>query len=235
MLEKKPLILALGEAHGQKEIPGVSSARRFTTEMLPMLEGKASDLVVELMVSPENCDKATKNAVSREIDKATRKQADTNQDEYVAMGEAAKKLGITSHVLHPSCEDFKAITKKGANTVWVALELIARLMREKAEERLAANAGNEKMVVLYGGAIHNDEDPIVDKPVSFGKRLMEVTHGRYVELDLFAPELVNDEGMWPRFLWFEHFDKNAHPDSATFYTLGPSAFTLLFPRGKMAP
>lgn len=238
VLEKKPLVLGVGEAHGQKATPGASSARRFTAEMLPELTGKASDLVVELMMPPRDCDKATKTAVSREIDKVTRKQADTNQDEYLAMSAAAKKLGITPHVLNPSCEDFKAISKKGADSVWVALQLVTRLMSEEAEQRVAANAkaGNEKMVVLYGGAIHNDIEPIVEgKEVSFGARLAESTRGRYVELDLFVPELVNDQGLWARFLWFEHFDKEAHPESATLFTLGPSAFTLLFPRGKAAP
>lgn len=158
VLARRPLVLALGEAHAKKDTPGVaSSAKRFTTEMLPELKDKASDLVLELMAPPTGCEAKTNAAVRRKVDKITEKQADTNQDEYLAMGNEAKKLGIEPHVLRPTCDDFKALNAMGADAVDVALQLIGRLMRETTEQLLDRNekAGVDKVIVLYGGAIHN--------------------------------------------------------------------------------
>jgi hypothetical protein len=233
VLAHKPLVLGLGEAHAQKAVPGVrSSAARFTTELLPTLKDSASDLVIELMVPPSGCEQKTKAAVQRKVDKITEKQADTNQNEYLVMGDEAKRLGIQPHLIHPTCADFRALNAPGADPADAALRLVGRLMHESAEKLLARNekAGVEKMVVLYGGAIHNDVDPIeAARPYSFGPPLVTLTKGRYVELDLFVPELVHDSGMWLRFPWYAHFDKKAHPDKVTMFTMAPSSFAVLLP------
>jgi hypothetical protein len=238
VLEQKPLVLAVGEAHAQKATPGVpSSAKRFTTDMLPALEGKASDLVLELMVPPGGCDEKTK-AVNKEMHKVTAPQAETNQNEYVVMGDAAKKIGIDPHLIHPTCDDFKAITAPGAEPTDVSLRLIARLMRETTKKALARNekAGVEKIVVLYGGAIHNDLTPAKGtEDYGYGPDLVAYTKGRYVELDVFVPELVQDHGLWPKLVWYSHFDKTAHPDKATMFAPVPSSFTILLPATVSPP
>jgi hypothetical protein len=233
VLARKPLVLGLGEAHAQKAVPGVrSSAARFTAEMLPALEHLASDLVIELMVPPSGCEQKTKAAVQRKVDRITETQADTNQSEYLAMGDEAKKLGIQPHLIHPSCDDFRSLNAPGADPADAALRLVARLMRDAADKILARNAkaGVEKIVVLYGGAIHNDLEPSeAARPYAFGPPLVALTKGRYVELDIFVPELVRDSGLWTRFVWYPHFDKKAHPDKATMFAPLPSSFTLLLP------
>jgi hypothetical protein len=235
VLEQKPLVLALGEAHARKDVPGVaSSSKRFTAEMLPELKDRASDLVIELMAPPTGCEPSTK-IVRKELGKVTAKQADTNQNEYVTMGDEAKKLGVTPHLLHPTCADFKALGAAGADGVDAGLRLIGRLMRESTERLLARNAGAgvEKIVVLYGGAIHNDVEPLeAVKPYSFGPELVAATRGRYVELDVFVPEFISDTGMWTRFAWYPHFDRQAHPEKATLFAPVPSSYTLLLPATK---
>lgn len=140
VLARRPLVLALGEAHAKKDTPGVaSSAKRFTAEMLPELKDKASDLVIELMAPPTNCEAKTKAAVRRKVETIIEKQADTNQDEYLAMGTEAKKLGIEPHLLYPTSADFKALNAPGADAADVALQLIGRLMREATERLLDRN------------------------------------------------------------------------------------------------
>ncbi len=235
VLATKPLVLGVGEAHAQKAAPGVaSSAKRFTEAMLPELAGKASDLVLELMTPPTGCEQKTQ-AVKKEMAKVTEKQAETNQNEYVAMGDAAQKLGVEPHLLHPTCDDFKAVTAAGADATDASLKLIARLMRQTAERALARNAsrGVEKIVVLYGGALHNDVEPRPEaRDYAFGPDLVALTKGRYVELDVFAPELVHDGGLWPKLAWYAHFDRAAHPDKATLFAPSvPSgaSFTMLLP------
>ena len=86
------------------------------------------------------------------------------------------------------------------------------------------------MIVLYGGALHNDVEPAAAvRPYGFGPELVAATSGRYVELDVFVPELVRDSGLWTRLPWYPHFDKKAHPDKATLYKLLPASFTLILP------
>lgn len=236
VLAQKPLVLALGEAHARKDVTGVpSSSKRFTAEMLPELADKASDLVIELMAPPSGCAPATTGSVRKELGKVTAGHADTNQSEYVTMGDEAKKLGIAPHLLHPSCADLETIRAPGADGIDVALRLIARLMRESAERLLNRNAreGVEKLIVLYGGAIHNDVEPLdASRPYSFGPALVSATGGRYVELDVFVPELVGDTGLWTRFVWYPHFDRQAHPDRATLFSPLPTSYTMLLPVTK---
>jgi len=108
-------------------------------------------------------------------------------------------------------------------------------MRESAERLLARNAkeGVEKLIVLYGGAIHNDVEPFeAARPYCYGPELVAATKGRYVELDVFVPELVSDTGLWPRFAWYPHFDKQAHPDQATLFSPLPASYTMLLPATK---
>jgi hypothetical protein len=232
VLEQKPLVLAVGEAHAQKATPGVtSSAKRFTTDMLPALAGKASDLILELMAPPSGCEQE-KKAATKEIGKVTAPQAETNQNEYVAMGDAAKTLGIEPHLIHPTCDDIKAITAPGTDPTDASLRLIARLLRETTKKALSRNerGGVEKIVVVYGGAMHNDVSPSeATQDYGYGPDLVAFTKGRYVELDLFVPELVQDHGLWPKFVWYSHFDKAAHPDKTTMFAPLPSSFTILLP------
>jgi hypothetical protein len=238
VLERRPLVLAVGEAHAQKAAGGVpSSAKRFTEAMLPELSGKASDLILELMAPPTGCEAKTQ-AVRKEMQAVTAPQAEENQNEYVAMGDAAQKLGIEPHLLHPTCDDWKPLTapghdgEPGADPTEGSLRLIARLLRDTAERALARNAkrGVEKIVVVYGGAIHNDVAPapaVAD--FAYGPALVALTKGRYVELDLFVPELVRDSGLWPKLPWYAHFDRAAHPDKTTMFTLSPASFTVILP------
>ncbi len=152
-----PAVLAVGEAHAPKGRESIeSSASRFTRDLLPTLQGRASDLLVELMMPPKGC-KARTEDVRQKQKVVTEQQAPTDQGEYVAMGEAARKLGVVPDLLRPSCEDMDAVSRAGADAVAKSLELIARLVTGQAKTMLARNvdAGDARMVVLYGGALHN--------------------------------------------------------------------------------
>ena len=54
-MKNDPLVLGVGEAHAPKGATAPSSAKRFTEEMLPLLAGRASDLLLELMMPPAGC------------------------------------------------------------------------------------------------------------------------------------------------------------------------------------
>lgn len=235
VLAEKPQILGVGEAHAQKGMEGVDSAtKRFTERFVPLLQGRASDLIVELMLPPKGCAKAEKEVRTQQKE-VTQQQASTNQNEYVVLGEAARRAGIVPDALRPSCQDLDAAAKAGDQAVPVMLETIARLSKAKAAELLARNEKSpqdkDKMVILYGGALHNDLAPKPGREAwSFGPELLRVTNGRYVELDVFVPESIQDTESWRAFAWYSLYKPAEHGGSTVLFRTGPSTFALIFPK-----
>lgn len=238
VLDSKPRVLAIGEAHAQKGKEGVdSSAKRFT-DMLPLLQGKASDLVLELMMPNNQCKKKTEQV--REKQKVvTEKQADTNQNEYVKMGERARAVGIIPDLLRPACEDLDAIDKAGADSIPTFLSTIARLTRVQVDKLLVRNektpADADKMIVTYGGVLHNDLDP--PKALSdwsFGPQLSARVDRRYVELDMFVPEFIENTETWRKLEWFAHYDRDRMGSKTTMFRPRPGSFVIIFPMSRPA-
>jgi hypothetical protein len=234
VLASKPLVLGVGEAHAQKGMEGVdSAAKRFTERLLPALRGRASDLVVELMLPPKGCQHAeAEKEVRVQQHEVTKHQAEGNQSEYVTMGDAARKLGVIPDALRPSCADLEEAARAGDGAVVKMLETIARLAGAKAKELVARNGklGADRMVVLYGGALHDKADPKPDRAAwSFGPALIEATGGRYVELDVFVPESIQDTDAWKSFAWYPHYDRAAHGGATALFRTGPSSWALIFP------
>jgi len=233
VLASKPLVLGVGEAHAQKGMEGVdSAAKRFTDRLLPVLKERASDLVVELMLPPKGC-KPAETKVREKQKEVTRHQAAGNQSEYVTMGDAARKLGVVPDALRPTCDDLDAAAKAGDGAVPKMLETIARLAGDKAKELVARNQklGADRTVVLYGGALHNKAEPKPDRAAwSYGPELAKATGGRYVELDVFVPESIQDNDAWKAFAWYAHYDKKEHAGATVLFKTGPASWAMIFPR-----
>lgn len=234
ILAENPLVLGIGESHAQKGKEGIPTAtKRFTETFLPMVAGKASDIVLEIWVSEGKCGKEKEAAVAEQQKPVTQSQAKTNQNEFVTLGDAAYALGVKPHILRASCADYDAIVKAGPDSILVMLEMIARLMDEKAKALAArnANAGAGKMVLTYGGAIHNDITPRPGREKwTFGPDLSAATAERYVELDLVVPEFIQDNDAWKALPWMPHFQRDAHPTKTTVFRPAKGSFVLIFPR-----
>jgi hypothetical protein len=239
ILAEKPLVIGMGESHAPKGAEGiVSSTKRFAEKFLPMLADAkrdivASDIVLEIWVAEGQCGKKKEAAVAEKQKPVTQGQAKTNQNEYVALGDAAHAKGVKPHILRAPCADYDKILNAKDDAVIVMLEMIARLMNEKVTSLLAqqADAGTERMVLTYGGAIHND---IVAREGrekwTFGPDLSLKTKGRYVELDLVVPEYIKDNDAWNALPWTRHFDKDKNPSKTTLFRPAPGSFVLIFPR-----
>lgn len=233
-IASNPRVLAIGEAHAQKGKEGVaSSAKRFTETLLPLMKGKSSDLLLELMMPNTKCQKRTEEA-KKQQKVVTEKQAETNQNEYVKMGDKARSVGIVPDLLRPSCEDLGAINDAGADSIPTFLSTIARLTRTQAEKLLERNerspADENKMIVTYGGVMHNDLQPSkVATDWSFGPQLSARVKGRYVELDMFVPEFIEDNETWRKLEWFAHYDRAAMSSKAVVFRPRPGSFVLIFP------
>jgi hypothetical protein len=234
VLAANPRVLAVGESHAQKGSEGVPSAtRRFTEQFLPVLSGRASDLIAEIWVADPRCKKEQVARVQKEQQAVTQSQAGDNQNEFLTLGNEAKRLGIQPHVLRPSCEEYDAIVRAGPDAVGQMLEMITRLTAAKAKALLAREDAAGKMVVAYGGALHND---LVPRPGregwSFGPDLSSHTGGKYVELDIIVREFIKDTESWRSLPWYPHFDREKHPDRAVLFNPAPGSYVLIFPRSS---
>jgi hypothetical protein len=234
VLADRPRVLAIGESHAPKGQEGVASvAKRFTNELLPALDGRASDILVEAMAPPQGC-KAKTEQVRTKQKVVTEQQASTNQSEYLTLGNEAKRRGIIPDLLRPTCADLDAIERAGDDAIAVSLTTIARLTKGKVSELVDGNAkrGEDKIVVTYGGALHNDIEPSTERAAwSFGPDLSTKVGGRYVELDVFVREFIQDGDSWQKFEWFKHFDRERYADKAVLFHPRPASYVLILPRG----
>jgi hypothetical protein len=232
VLESQPAVLGIGEAHAQKGTEDVpSSTKRFTDEMLPSLQKRASFLLVELMMPNPKCKKETKQ-VAKQQEPVTKPQAATNKNEYLVLGEKAKSLGITPDLLRPSCEDLERITKAGSEDISVMLEMTAKLTTQVVESELTRNQKAHKplLVVAYGGALHNDISPRTGREKwSYGPDLSDHTAGRYVELDLIVPEYIKDAEPWTSLPWVKHYDRDKLGKKAVLFEVAPKSFVMVLP------
>lgn len=233
LLEKSdPRVLAFGEAHGQADVEVASSTKRFTQELLPLFSGRASDLVLELLIADDACKRATDKVVENVERPVTRNQANTNKNEFVVLGNRSKELGIRPHVLRPSCEEYNAIANAGADGVEKMLTMIAALTDDLVKRILERNAREnvDKLVLAYGGAMHNDVEPREGREGwSYAAALKEATGDRYVELDIFVPELIRDTDTWKAFSWYPHYDRTIHGDKVAVFRTGDRSFVMIFP------
>jgi hypothetical protein len=230
-LASKPIVVGIGEAHTQKDAAArATTAKRFTLEILPGLKGRASDLLVEILMPPTGCQKVI-HEVREAHAPVTEKQAETNQNDYVAMGDASRKLGVVPDLLRPSCADLAAITAAGADAVPKTLETIARLAVTQVKGLLARKGRPDAMILLYGGALHNDKEPPAERAAwSYGKDMAALVPGHYVEIDVFGADQIKDDDTWKKQPWIDRYDKSKLGDKVTLLELRPDAFVLILPR-----
>jgi hypothetical protein len=236
VLQSSPRVLGVGEAHAlagtEKTEP---AARRFARDFLPLLSGRASDIVVELLIPNPKCKKATEQAKGQQK-VVTERQASTDQNDYVALAERARALGIRAHALEPTCDDLRRIAGAGPDAVTVSLDVVTRLSREALERLYQRNVAENdaRLVVAYGGLMHNDSSPRPGREQwSFGPALQKLTGDCYVDVDLVVPEFISDSPAWQSLPWTHIFDPNAHPEAATLLSPGKGSFVLVFPRSKV--
>ncbi len=232
VLEDKPAVLAVGETHAPADAPKVASTtRRFTELFLPKLEGRASDLVLELWVANARCNTAQqkreiKQVASQQRD-VTQGQSQSNQGEFLALYNTARQKKLRAHLLVPDCGEYARILDAGTGDIDAMLSMIARLTGAKIEELLGAE---HAMIVAYGGAMHNDLSPRKGREAwSFGPRVSDKVGGQYVELDLIVPEFVGETDAWKSQAWYPHWKRGAQGGKTVLYTVRPGSYAMVFP------
>ncbi|HLK39957.1 MAG TPA: hypothetical protein VKU41_24545 [Polyangiaceae bacterium] len=232
VLRDAPRVVGVGEVHAPKGANVPSAAARFTDELLPVVAGRASDLLVELMMPPAKClDAAAQVKAQQSV--VTSRQAETNQNEYVAMGERARKLGIVPDMLRPSCADMDAIRDAGDEAIDLSLRTIGRVTGAQARRLVDRDEGSDadrgKMVLVYGGALHNDlEPPAATASYSYAPELDRYTHGRFVAVDLVVPEFIGDDDTWRSLPWWPSYDRRRLGRKVTLFRTDDRSFVLVF-------
>jgi hypothetical protein len=232
LLEAKPRVMAFGESHAQKDGPKVpSTTKRFTEGMLPLFKGKATDLLIELWVANGSCGKATEQKVATQQKAVAAPQAETNQNEFVTLGNVAKGLGVRPHVLVPPCDEYAKILDAGAGDVDAMLQMIARLTANDMRTFLEKTEGKESLLLAYGGALHNDVSPKKGhESWSFGPEMEKKLGAKYMEVDLVAPEGIRDTPAWQGLAWYGKYKPERHTEGAVLMTLGPSSYAVFLPK-----
>jgi hypothetical protein len=228
-----PRVVSIGEAHAPRGAKVASSARRFADALLPSLAGRASDLLVELMNPPAGCTAGVAE-VRKKQELVTSRQEAGDQGEYVALGETARRFGIVPDLLRPSCADMASIEDAGDEAIDRSLETIERLTETKVKElvdRDARTPGEEgKIVVTYGGAIHNDPAPLPERRAwSFGPAIDAYVRGRYVDIDLYVPQFIDGSDAWKKLAWYPFYDPAKLGAKTTMFRVRARSYVILFP------
>ncbi len=234
--DTSPRVLGLGEFHQTKGTAKVRSAtRRFTESMVPVLGPRASDLVVETWITEGKCGKQEKR-VARGVARTTERPKHT-ESEIVTMLKRAKALGVRPHILKAGCDDYKGLLGKDGKVDYQRLlAFITRGLHNKAEAILKHRARKpqkgREVVVLYGGALHNDLYPYEDlKAFTYGEALKKRTKDRYVELDLYVPEYVQGDEILSKERWYPLFSSKASKEKVLLIQRGEASYILVLKRG----
>lgn len=203
--DDRPRVLGVGELHVRTDrpAPAVSALARFSGEVLPAIADRVSDVVVETWTVDAGCQKG--QVASRQIESSMKRPAST-KNEIGALFGVTRARSITAHVMRLGCDDLVALA--GGDRV-DAERLLATVTRELDRvTRSAVRYRDEHhearpLIVVYGGALHNDLYPYAStKQWSYALGVDEATGGRFIEVDLYAPELIEGDPLYEGEPWY---------------------------------
>jgi hypothetical protein len=176
----------------------------------------------------------------RDVARTTGRPAVT-EDEIVTLLARAKASGARPHILKVSCAEYRLLAPAGSGVAGArepvdferVLALIERKLESKVTEVLAARppADAPKLIVVYGGALHNDlhPDPAL-APFSYGLRAYHATAGRYRELDLYVPAYLERNPAMRGEPWFAAWQRAAAPGRIVVVRRSRDSFIAVFAR-----
>jgi len=237
LLAKKPRVVAFGEIHQTTARLGVpSSLKHFSDELMAVVAPRASDLVVETWVTEGKCGK-TEKVVLAEVKKTTERPQQT-EDEVVTLLKRAKAAGVKPHILSVSCKEYEAIYqgKQG-----VDYDALLRMTSDKLEAGIREVLGkpgrdDQRAIVVYGGALHNDLVPAEGlAPYTFGESVSKSVGGKYLEVDLYVPEYVETQKNLKAEAWYRAYKKAARPGQAVLIERRLDSYVIVFPPAPRPP
>lgn len=226
-----PRVIGIGELHSRTDRPAptVSALARLSSEVLPAIGDRVSDLVIETWTVDPTCQKGV--AASHQIESNMKRPAST-KSEIGALFGVTRERSITAHVMRLTCDDLAAL----ANDAGVDAERLLTLVTRELDRitRSAVRYRDEHhesrpLILVYGGALHNDLYPFEStKAWSYALAVDAATGGRYVEVDLYAPELVEGNPLYEHERWYPLLQQDTH--GVMLIERAPRSYLAILPR-----
>lgn len=222
----KAKVYAVGEYHATRGTKvDKSPLVRFTSDVLDLMIPRSRHLVIETWID-DGCLPSRK--VKDEVQQETGRPPSTATDiEALVMKSAKKKL--VTHGLAMTCiEHGSLLDAMGRVDFLRLLELVTEKLGTTTKE-LAEHPDDDRAVIVYGGAVHNDLYPRWQlETLSYAHELDEELHGGVVEIDLVVPEVIAPMGMVRSEPWFPLIGR-ASPDRVMVWKRGPKSFVVILP------
>lgn len=201
LLTPQTRLVGIGELHARVDLPSApSTLTSFTSAILPALPARTSDIILETWTVDPRCGKAGVQATAK-LQEATRRPEST-RNELGLLVDASRSRGVRAHSMQVRCEDYQEMAAGGDDAIIHMLDLttseLARLanatLRRPPPRPRSPTPLPPSLVVLYGGAMHNDRFPTAGlEPWSYAAAVEGASDRTYLEIDLITPELAADD------------------------------------------
>ncbi len=227
-------VIGFGEMHSRTDRAQVtSSLSHFTTEGLPSIADKLSDLVVETWIVDPKCGQAAKTATAK-VEITVRRPQET-KSEIAILAETARAAKIQPHAMKLTCEDYEKVAPSGKDVQPdIMLGLITKELGRITESAVLhrdKEPEHRPWIALYGGSLHNDRFPAAGvEDWSYAARVDKLTGNKFVEVDLIVPELAEGDAAAQQQPWFplvKSTDKTVR-----VWKRGERSFVVVFPRSS---
>lgn len=113
--------------------------------------------------------------------------------------------------------------------------LARKVVQYRASASGAKDPGKAGMIVIYGGAVHNDEYPFAGlEDISYVKDVRTLVGDGYVELDLYVPEYIEGNALAQQETWYAPFVRHASGERVLVFQRGPRSYLVILRRNRTA-
>jgi hypothetical protein len=226
-------LVGIGELHSRLDRPDApSTLARFTGEVLPALPERTSDLVLETWTVDRRCGKAAVAATAK-LQEATQRPDATKNELGILVG-SSKSRGIRTHRMRVTCEDYQTMAGGGDDAIVHMLDLttaeLGRLSVTALERPRPPSPTPlpPPLVVVYGGAMHNDRFPTAGLGSwSYAPFVEGASERTYVEIDLITPELAEGDAAIAAQPWAPLLGASSR---VVTFRRGDRSFVVILPR-----
>lgn len=198
-------LVGFGELHARTDRPeATSTLAAFTREVLPSLSARASHLVLETWTVARDCGEEAERATAA-VETTVRRPAATKSELGVLVQESRQR-GISPHAMTVTCADYQAMAKGDDAAIAHLLDLTTAELGRLGQAAVAKAPPARPLVLIYGGALHNDREPVPGlEPWSYAAAVEAASERTFLEIDLIVPELAladpaSSKAPWARFL-----------------------------------
>lgn len=234
-----------------------SAIARFTDDILPVVAPHASHLIVETWITTGKCGES-ETRVTEDVARTTERPVET-ESEIMKLLRRAKQLGVAPHVLDIACDEYERVLRSAAPPRAARRGGSGTLPGSRNQKPTGADGGvdydrlltvtnqhlsraiqqglllkrtpGRPLVVIYGGALHNDLYPDATlAKYTFGRAIHAITRGMYREIDLYVPEMVDATPALKTEPWYDAWRRTGAGASDVMIERGPRSAVVVFKR-----